>query len=75
MTETWIVVCTELHAALGPYGSAEEALEQAKAMSEKDSCVYVPVALAFRGDLIVGHRDGRRPEPETDNRPHPGQYL
>lgn len=73
MTETWIVVCRELHTALGPFPNATLALEEAKKMSEKDACVYIPVPMAFRGELVVGHRDGTNQKEDT--RPHPGQYL
>lgn len=72
--DAFVVVCTELHAAVGPYQHAEEALNAAERLTREDSCVYVPVPLAFRGEVVTRDEfEQRRGGKKDDHRP--GQYL
>lgn len=66
---TWIVTCTDLHSAFGPYSSKGEALEDAsRATRESEQgCVYLPVEFHF-----VRPTDRKE---ASDDRPRPGQYL
>lgn len=68
----YIIVCTQMHQAVGPYDNAEEALKVAEEMTEQDQCVYVPVPMTFRGKLMKLEHGGGG---ESDDRPRPGQYL
>lgn len=40
---TWIVVCTELHYAIGTFDDAKEAAEVARELTDEQQCVFVPV--------------------------------
>lgn len=71
--DAFVVVCTELHAAVGPYQHAEEALTAAERLTREDSCVYVPVPLAFRGEVLTRDEYDKAKGGKHDH--HPGQYL
>lgn len=51
--ELFIVVCTELHAALGPFADPATALKVAQQLTERDkgapdACVFVPVPFSTK---------------------------
>ncbi len=70
--EMYIVACTDLHAAMGPYLSMKQALKVAKRATNEDpgQCVYMPVPFLFEGEMIPAPTKGKAIEDYKG-----GQYL
>ena len=66
----YVVVCTKMHGALGPFASAKLALKVARDETANSACVYVPVPLLLGPDAKI-----ERVDQETGGRGHSGQYL
>jgi len=47
MPKLYVVVCTDLHVAFGPYADPQEALFKAEKMTSVTECTYAPVLLRF----------------------------
>lgn len=44
MTDTlWIVTCTDLHLAVGPFGNEVDAVQQAVFLTRTSECTFKPV--------------------------------
>lgn len=73
--QLYIVCCTGMHGAVGPFASLEVALKTARRFTDMktDSCVYVPVPLMTEGAVTVDPTSDKQSYRGADG--HPGKYL
>jgi hypothetical protein len=69
--DLYIIVCGDMHASMGPFVSAAQALAIAHKMNEKSTCVFMPVPFLF-GPNVIHHQVDETVE---EDRPYGGQYL
>jgi len=68
--QMWVVVCTDLHVANGPYQSPTDALMIAKRMTKESNCVFIPVPLLLKGQVM--HEP---PRSSHEKYSHYGTYI
>lgn len=81
-TNTYVVVCKDLHAGVGPFPTLKDATKVAEKMTEKEGtggCVYVPLPFFFHGMLLTKDQAAslvqqEKPKAEADEY-RPGLYL
>lgn len=65
----YVVVCSELHYAVGPYTGAQAAIDMARRLTFEGRCEYMAVPLKFTGEIRY------EAEQETETVYPTGQYL
>jgi len=60
MPELFVVVCSELHSAIGPFDDPRVALVVAQKMTREspEGCTYVPMPFRVVGKVIDAHEVG-----------------
>jgi hypothetical protein len=48
----WVVCCSDMHHAVGPFMIEQMALDMAKILTAKGGCVYIPVPLEVEAQVI-----------------------
>src|SRR5436309_8840 len=81
--QLYVVVCSELHGAIGPFTDLKDAVEFSKNATnhdikvKTDPCTYYPVPFRFTGTMLTDADEDRLPGVKEDGAPspEPGQYL